>query len=488
MAIERYVSKNVVACGLLLAEAGYRRILRSGSQGAGPFRRSLPLFGCLTPTGDQRTGSLAATSDYGVSNVLRRVLGLARMLPIDAEALASCSCAERTQPSPCSDPTRRLPANHFSDCHDEARDVLKGSRQTLGRIRLARYGIFAMLACCTAMPSFAQTARDVQVTIKPGSTVVVDTVGCAANIKGPAEGPPVLPVSSGTKTLLLYSSRGDQREDRTFTADVGVRASTDGKSCEEAVNRQYTLSFNAAPEVSGKALQTSFQVLVAAFVLALLLESAFALLFNWRPFNAFLNGRSVRSPIMFAASLLLVHQFHFDLMAQLFDAYAPDGAGQPSFGTGVLTAMILAGGSAGVNRILTTLGFRSQLKDGEVPPTPDDGHAWIAVAVEPATMKDKLMVAVSEVTPAAGASVSTAVGIASARRPGWRSLFLGDDFRVPRSGGMRVDTGKFYTITVKNLGTGTVYDVTGKAMAAGDSPTIFRFGPRAVLDFRIKLN
>jgi hypothetical protein len=360
--------------------------------------------------------------------------------------------------------------------------------RAMHRSRLAGRATILLLGCVMGASSSAQTARDVQVTVKPGATVVVDTVGCATNIKGPAAGGPVLSVPSAGKTLLIYSSSADQREDRTFTVDVGPKASADGKSCEESVSRQYTLSFNASPEVSGKALQTSFQVLVAAFVLALLLESAFALLFNWRPFNAFLVGRSVRSPIMFVASLVLVHQFHFDLMAQLFTAYSPGGAGEPSFGTGILTAMILAGGSAGVNRILTTLGFRSQLKDGEVPPTPDETHAWVAVAVEPVTMKDKLMVSVSEVTPAAGASVSTAVGIASARRPGWRSLFLGDDFRVPRSGGMRVDTSKFYTITVKNLDTGVVYDVTGKAVAAGGSPTIFRFGPRAVLDFRIKLS
>ena len=360
--------------------------------------------------------------------------------------------------------------------------------RAIDRARGAVHAMVLLLAWSAGTPGLAQGARDVQVTVKPGATVVVDTVGCAKDLKGSAAAS-VLTVVSGTKTFLIYSSTPDQREERNFTADVGSKVSTDGKTCEDAVNRQYTLSFNAAPEVSGKALETSFQVLVAAFVLALLLESAFALLFNWRPFNAFLIGRSVRTPIMFCAALLVVRQFHFDLMAQLFDAYLPSGAGaKESWGTGVLTAMILAGGSVGVNRILTTLGFRSQLKDGEVSPTPDENHAWIAVAVEPAATQDKLVVALSEVTPAAGASVSTAVGIASAQRPSWRSLFLGDSFRVPRSGGMRVETSKFYSITVTNLTTRTVYDVTGQPVSAAAPPTIFRFGPRAVLDFRIKLS
>src|SRR5262249_32891646 len=161
-------------------------------------------------------------------------------------------------------------------------------------------------------------------------------------------------------------------------------------------NRQYIVEANAAPEVSGQALQTSFEVLVAALVLALLLESAFALLFNWRPFNALVVGRAWRTPIMLAAAWLVVSQFRFDLMAQLFNAYYPQAAGATSsFGTSLLTAMILAGGSVGVNRILTTLGFRSQVKDADEPPQLDETHAWVAVEVEPAARGRKFVVAVT---------------------------------------------------------------------------------------------
>ncbi len=107
------------------------------------------------------------------------------------------------------------------------------------------------------MQTFAQAAREVQMTVKPGSTVVVDTIGCAVNIKGSAAAS-VLTVPSGMKTLLIYNSSADQREDLSFTADVGSKASADGKSCEESVNRQYSLSFMHRPRCRARLCRHRF--------------------------------------------------------------------------------------------------------------------------------------------------------------------------------------------------------------------------------------
>ncbi|VBP13345.1 Uncharacterised protein [Burkholderia pseudomallei] len=292
-----------------------------------------------------------------------------------------------------------------------------------------------------------------------------------------------------TGSAIVVSPPLGQRDDLVFTANIGSRVSSSGTDCDPPlVNHQYIVSFNAAPEVSGQALQTSFQVLVAALVLALLLESAFALLFNWRPFNVLFVGRAWRSPIMLFAAWLVVSQFKFDLMAQLFNAYYPQPT-QPtnSWGTTFLTAMILAGGSVGVNRILTTLGFRSPMKDGEEPPKLDETHAWIAVEVEPVAKKQRVVVNVTEATPPVGASIETAVGIAGNPRPSLRSIFTGNVYRVPSSGGLQVLTSKFYTITIRDLDKNKDYDVTGKELTGNVQPTTFRFGPRAMLDFRVKL-
>lgn len=346
----------------------------------------------------------------------------------------------------------------------------------------ARLGA-ALLALGALAPAWAQNEREVRVVVKPGASALVDAVGCAKNIKPPiAEA-----ITSKDRTYLVFNSTPDQREDRSFTADVGPRGTADKTACEESVNRQYTLTFQPAPEVSGKALQTSFAVLAAAAVLALLLESAFALLFNWRLFNALLVGRTVRTPIMFAAALTVVRQFDFDLMARLFDAYYPQATPATStWGTSVLTAMILAGGSVGVNRILTGLGFRSPVRDAEVPKL-DMTHAWVAVEVEPPKSKARAVVAVTEVTYDGVSPVRTAVGIAGNPRPKLRSLFNGDMWRVPRSGGIQVLADRYYTVTAQDLQSGITYDASGKAIPDGSKPTIFRFGPRAVLDFRIRI-
>lgn len=344
-------------------------------------------------------------------------------------------------------------------------------------------GIALMVATFSAQ---SQNAAPVRVTVKPGTTQVVDTVPCAKDVV-PPEAAKVLTVNGASS--IIVTSTPQQRDDRVFTVKVHDKQNSAGTDCEGAVeSRQYIASFNAAPEVSGKALQTSFEVLVAAFVLALLLESAFALLFNWRPFNALVVGRAVRTPIMLGAAWLVVSQFKFDLMAQLFDAYYPRSSGAAnSFGTSFLTAMILAGGSVGVNRILTTLGFRSPVKDGEEVPKVDDKFAWVAIEVEPSVRGQRVIVAVTEAVPDTGTTIETAVGIAGNPRPTLRSIFRGSNYRVPMSGGLQVQTAKFYTITVRDLDSGKEYDVTGAELTDSKRPTVFRFGPRAVLDFRVRL-
>ncbi|MDF3886688.1 hypothetical protein [Cupriavidus basilensis] len=342
----------------------------------------------------------------------------------------------------------------------------------------------ALFALCVPRIASAQSDRDVYMVVRPGVTTVVASAGCI-RMKSEAD---VAVVSALGESHILYTPSVEQRGDRRFTADVGAKETADKSACENAINRQYTLAVGATPEVSPTALRTSFTVLVAAAVLALLLESAFALLFNWRLFNVLLVGRMVRSPIMFAGSLLIVRQFDFDLMARLFDAYYPQSVpSTSSWGTSILTAMILAGGSVGVNRILTSLGFRSPVQSPNAPRDLDEGSAWLAVEVERRSGVDKLIVAVTEVTYDGVSPVRTAVGIAGTPRPSFRSLFNGDQWRVPRSGGIRVAAAKYYTITAQDIVSGTVYDVTGKVLPDGGRPTIFRFGPRAILDFRIRV-
>lgn len=155
----------------------------------------------------------------------------------------------------------------------------------------------------------ADSDREKKVVVKPGTSALIDAVGCATNLQSAGVIKPQTVVESDTRTLIIYSSAPDQRDEVKFTYDIGSKLTADKKGCEAPlVNRQYTITLDAAPEVSASAMEASFQVLATAFALALLLESAFALIFNWRVFNILLVGKAVRTPIMFAGALLVVQK------------------------------------------------------------------------------------------------------------------------------------------------------------------------------------
>ena len=224
--------------------------------------------------------------------------------------------------------------------------------------------------------------------------------------------------------------------------------------------RSSSRSTDRTPSIPDSALSKAFNILVTAVVLALLLESACALLFNWRLFLEFFVGRAWRTPAMFGGAWLIVGIFDLDLMAALFDAYNPRADGLPSKGswfTAALTAAILAGGSAGVNRILIGLGFRSQVRPDLAEPALDEGEAWIAIQVsgKPAEVQARVDIDVLDLTAAEKATVPTTVGILRPRTVPQRlmQLLWPSRSRVPPSGGRKVATANCYRITVRDLRT-----------------------------------
>lgn len=189
-----------------------------------------------------------------------------------------------------------------------------------------------------------------------------------------ASGVNVKLVAADSGQSLVYVSRTGDPTQFDVDAKTGQVAAEEGADCTAAAAVRLNVKTYMAPDLSADALGKAFNILVATFVLALLLESAFALLFNWRLFQEFVVGRSWRTIIMFAVSLTVVRQFDLDLMATLFDAYrgVSDMQVKRSWLTSALTAMIVGGGSVGVNRILVGLGFRSQISKVE------EEHAQLA--------------------------------------------------------------------------------------------------------------
>lgn len=248
-----------------------------------------------------------------------------------------------------------------------------------------------------------------------------------------------------------------------------------------------TLHAQAAdPRLPDDILPQAFRILMSAFVIAVLLESAFALLFNWRLFHEFFVGKAWRTPIMFAAAVLIVRAFpQLDLLARLFAVYSGAGTAQGTWATAALTAMILAGGSVGVNRILVALGFRSQVRP-EIEQRPDDKQAWVSVRVRGAAPDAGYSINFDAVDPPPP-DVPTTLGIL---RPGAGATRLAELLfpvrgRVPRSGGIVVSTQKAYRISVTDLRSERTFDALGRQIARPQDAPLFRFASRAIVDFDV---
>jgi hypothetical protein len=362
---------------------------------------------------------------------------------------------------------------------------------------LAAYVIGA--AVCL-QPLAAQTAGDGtaspvtrDISVRPGQQVVLDTAPCLVAIQ---------PVPGGALEIARVS---DTRMHAVFTAPAaetsspvvviverGTSLTTDGKACESPVRSQFNISVDRTPEVPPGALEQSFRILMAVFVLAVLLENAFALLFNWRLFLEFFVGKAWRTPIMFFGALIIVRTFELDLVAQLFRAYNPGLNPQTGVGiwfTSAITAMVLAGGSVGVNRVFVALGFRSQLRPEALEPELEPTEAYVAIHVQGHSSRSMCQVNMDVVDPIPADTPRTLgfVGGAAGIGARLRELLFPVRSRIPQSGGMRVATTKAYRISVTDLEEGKHYDTLGRPITSTSQSQLFAFAPKAIVDFTIRL-
>ena len=150
----------------------------------------------------------------------------------------------------------------------------------------------------------------------------------------------------------------------------------------------------------GNVYEASGKILGALLVLAIVLESALALLFNWRPFLETVNRRATQPLISFIVAYVFVTKFGFDAVSQLFSAYGNQPV-QGGYMGPVITAMVIAGGSSAVNRLMQSLGFRATSEETARVPKPAPDKAWIAVTLRRRNAVGPVQVAVK---PAAGAA------------------------------------------------------------------------------------
>jgi hypothetical protein len=219
------------------------------------------------------------------------------------------------------------------------------------------------------------------------------------------------------------------------------------------------------------------------FVLAILIESALAVIFNWRLYLALFYGRGVKTLVMIAVSALAVWTFNIDVVHTMLTAYgfatAGTDAGTPSR---LLTALILAGGSAGVYNMLVALGYRETKTPEDIRPKPKKEKAWISVQTTRRAAVGPIYVRISDAGQITTESPPQLAGVI-ADQGFWRtvwSVFFLDRNRFPQAGGYEVETSKQYKLDIYSK------DVEGQTVQA-DINGLYTFANGAIIDFKTKL-
>ena len=85
------------------------------------------------------------------------------------------------------------------------------------------------------------------------------------------------------------------------------------------------LSYAEAPAgtILDGAYSGALKAIFVLFVLAIVIESALAVVFNWRPFVETFNARAVRPLIAVAVAFAVVKIFNLDVTTSLINAVSP---------------------------------------------------------------------------------------------------------------------------------------------------------------------
>ena len=325
--------------------------------------------------------------------------------------------------------------------------------------------------------------------VRPGATVIVKTHTTLITADGTLPvGAHIYSAGSTGPWLLGYTAAADAAgKEEQFAYKIG--------DVRQAVRVLVSdMPDYQDPNLIGKAAQ----ILFAMLVVAIILESALALLFNWRVFLEFFDGRGVRSVIMFAVSFLVVWGFKQDFVGRLFEVYVgATGTGRATghLGTMVLTALVLAGGSAGVNKLMVALGVRDNRTAETVVARPPKNMAWVSIsAVWTGLGRPEFEVLSLSLPPneVDAPLVPQLLGVIGNQSVGsrFRKYFWRDVRRVPMSGGLEVTPGQPYAHYVKmTLGNKAQFrDTSGTVlnMVEGNlepRPATHTFADGAIVDF-----
>lgn len=244
-----------------------------------------------------------------------------------------------------------------------------------------------------------------------------------------------------------------------------------------------------AAALKGDALNAASMTLLTLLFLAVLLESALAILFNWRPFVETFNARATRPLVAFVVALITVLAYDYDAITALMGAVNnKTGLEVRLFGQ-ILTAAILAGGSSGVNTVLVSLGFREVKTPATVTPKVPPDHAWVSVQVEqspPTADRSRLHVHIgppdaTNQSDAAKVRLAGTIGLwKESRLKGIARFFLRPPGRFPAFGGHAVKASEACTVALSSR----TNDGTLKVL----NSVTFTPAPGAIIDLNLPIS
>jgi len=328
----------------------------------------------------------------------------------------------------------------------------------------------AVVVVAIVRPAMAQTPVEAH-TVRAGQSVALAT-GSTAPIAVTTDAKRGKTSISETATApkqftLLYTA---PQTDAAFTESVVFTNPT-----------SHSVDVTVVPG-DGAVYQQAFKSLFVLFVLALLLESGLAVIFRWRPFLVYFDGRGVKTVVSVVFALLFVWSFDMDIVTDLVNVYSqratPFKHGFEGF---VVTALIVAGGSAAVNSIFVALGFRSVVTHADIAPKPPRTEGWISVTLlrKGAIGPVDVLIGAPPAVPATRSPIAGTI-IGGTRLTKFVRLFLRDAGRFPMSGGYAVPAGSLCQVHLRGV------DQSGKAVESRvwGPETI---APGAIIDIELEL-
>jgi hypothetical protein len=233
------------------------------------------------------------------------------------------------------------------------------------------------------------------------------------------------------------------------------------------------------PGFTGEVYEQSFKVIFALFIIATILESGLAVIFNWRPFIQLFDSRGVKTLVSIAFAYVFVETFDFDAITSLVNLYQPAAYKVGPAGK-FITALVIAGGSAGVNKLLVALGFRSVKTAEQATPKPPKTEAWISVRL----LRKDAVGPVAVLIGPDGAQTPVAGTISgSSSEWGLMRFFLRDYGRFPTAGGYAItpDPAKLYKVYVAGR------DKDGNLLSSSVAWGPNALAPSAIVDIELTL-